>query len=123
MSSSLELAEKNCDEILKIFASISTQNLPLNEREEMKKRVIRIQTLLAEAKKKVLMKTQKGKQLAQQSYIDIENFQRSIQKISRESDNNRVVKVLDTVSKQLTKVEDDIDKIVTFWKSYEMVIT
>jgi len=123
MSTALEDAEKTCDEVLSLLDGISTRTLPLKVKEDMRKRVGSVRSLLSTSKKKMMMRTKMGKQLAQQGDINLKELERVVDELSKESRAKLVEELFNKALEQLTKVEADVDKIVMYWKNYEAVLT
>lgn len=121
MSEALEESEKTCDEILRLLSG--APNLPSTEKEEIKRRISGVRDLLSKSKRKMMMRTTKGKQLAQQANADIADFEGRILELSKEADAKLVERLSKEAFEQLAKVEADAAKIVTFWQSYESVLT
>ncbi|MFQ6075550.1 MAG: hypothetical protein ACE5Z5_05390 [Candidatus Bathyarchaeia archaeon] len=78
---------------------------------------------MSKSKKKMMMRTKKGKQLTQQANTDLTDLQSTVMELSKEADTKLIEELSNEAFERLAKVEADTDKIVTFWQSYESVLT
>jgi len=121
LSEVIKNTEELCSGVLETLHSLlSSAEFPKEDIDTLTGRVEKIQDRLSKARNKVVMRTPKGKELSQQAndrLIDLQN-------LLKETVEKEVSQpVADVLEAKLKELEASLDKIETFYRSYESELT
>ncbi len=117
MSDLLEDAEVSCTNILRIL-----ENLEVSPKEELEAVTIKMGNILRDislSKKKIMMKSAKGAALSEK----VKNSASSLEKTLRDVPRHQDSKGIDDLFDQLSDLESNVSNVITYWRSFEAVLT
>ncbi len=117
----LDDAENLCEKILLLIDSIPPDTISEKGKEKAKTKIISIKKDISISKKKIMMRTAKGAELADKVKNSASKFEKKLIKIS-ELQLNKTKEDL-SFSAELNELESDLTKMTTYWHSFEAVIT
>ena len=121
MSEILKNSEELCSGILETLRSLPySVGLPKEDADVLAERVEKLQIRLAKARNKVVMKTSQGKQISQQANDRLMGLQNLLKVMMEKERSQPLADVLGAAVKEL---ETSLDRIETYYRSYEAELT
>ncbi len=117
MSYSLKEAEVSCTNILQILENLEI--FPKEKMEEIKTKVTNIHRNIFSSKKKIMMRSAKGAALSEK----VKNSTLSLEKTLSDITRNKDSKVIENLPNQLSELELNVSNMITYWRSFEAVLT
>jgi hypothetical protein len=111
MSEPLSATESVCKEVIATLSSSS----PSTDAQAMKERIEALLPKIAESRKKLMVKSPKGRELTAEILKNASKFRNSV------AESNG--KLGDGATQQLSILETSVGKLEIYWKSFEYVTT
>ena len=115
----LQNTEEKCRHIQTRIESLGTSSFSAENYETLHNKLQTIIASVSQSKKKIMVRTEKGKELSQNADNVANELENMIEKI--ELDDN--VKPSETIMALMTQLEKEVSKIETYWKMYEAAVT
>ena len=116
----LQNTEEICRRIQTLIKTLNPTDLNAKSYDIITSKIIPIIASVSRSKKKIMVRTEKGKELsldAQNVAGELENAIKEIQKSSVDTASQ------DAAAALITQLEKEVSKVETYWKSYEAAIT
>lgn len=115
----LQNIEEKCRHIQTRIESLSTSSFSAENYETLHNKLQTIIASVSRSKKKIMVRTEKGKELSRNADTVTNELENTIEKI--ELDDN--VEPSETIMALVTQLEKEVSKIETYWKMYEAAVT
>ena len=115
----LQNIEEKCRNIQTRIESLDTSSFSAENYETLHNKLQTIITSVSRSKKKIMVRTEKGKELSRNADNVANKLENTIEKI--ELDDN--VEPSETIMALVTQLEKEVSKIETYWKMYEAAVT
>lgn len=116
----LQNTEEICRRIQTLIKTLDPTDLDAKSYDIITSKIIAIIASVSRSKKKIMVRTEKGKELslaAQNVACELENAIKEMQKSSVDTASQ------DAAAALITQLEKEVSKVETYWKSYEAAIT
>lgn len=117
MSDLLKEAEVSCTNILQILENLEV--FPKEKMEEITTKMVNVFRDISLSKKKIMMKSAKGAALSEKVKKSAYGLEKTLRDVSRHQDS----KVIDNLSDQFSELESNVSNVITYWRSFEAVLT
>ena len=117
MSDLLEEAEVSCTSILRILENLEV--FPKEKMEAITTKMVNILRDISLSKKKIMMKSAKGAELSEKVKKSASGLEKTLRDLPRQEDS----KVIDSLFDQLSELELNVSNVITYWRSFEAVLT
>lgn len=115
----LQNIEEKCRHIQTRIESLSTSSFSAENYETLHNKLQTIIASVSRSKKKIMVRTEKGKELSRNADTVTNELENTIEKI--ELDDN--IEPSETIMALVTQLEKEVSKIETYWKMYEAAVT
>jgi len=117
MSELLEEAEVSCTSILRTLENLEV--FPKEKMEAITTKIVNILRDISLSKKKIMMKSAKGAALSEKVKKSASGLEKTLMGLSRHIDS----KMIDSLFDQLSELELNVSNVITYWRSFEAVLT
>ncbi len=117
MSHPLKEAEVSCTNIVHLLENLVV--FPKEKGEDIKTKVTKILRNIVSSKKKIMMRSAKGVALSENVKNSALSLETTLMDLSRNQDS----KVIEHLSDQLNELELNVSNVLTYWHSFEAVLT
>ena len=114
----LQNTEEKCRHIQTRIESLGPSSLSAENYETLHNKLQTIIASVSRSKKKIMVRTEKGKELSRNADNVANELENILEKI--ESDD---VEPSETIMALVTQLEKEVSKIETYWKMYEAAVT
>jgi len=115
----LQNTEEKCRKIQTVLESLAPASLSVKNYEMLHKKLQTIIASVSRSKKKIMVRTEKGKELSTNALNVATELENMIEKIEPDVDTESP----DTIIALITQLDKEVSKIETYWKMYEAAIT
>ena len=115
----LQNTEEKCRKIQTVLESLAPTSLSVKNYEILHNKLQTIIASVSRSKKKIMVRTEKGKELSTNALNVATELENMIEKIEPDVDTEPP----DTIIALITQLEKEVSKIETYWKMYEAAIT
>jgi hypothetical protein len=115
----LQNTEEKCRKIQTVLESLPPTSLSVKNYEMLHNKLQTIIASVSRSKKKIMVRTEKGKELSTNALNVATELENMIEKIEPDVDTESP----DTIIALITQLDKEVSKIETYWKMYEAAIT
>lgn len=115
----LQNTEEKCRHIQTRIESLGSSSLSAENYETLHNKLQTIIASVSRSKKKIMVRTEKGKELSRNADNVATELENILEKIESDDD----VEPSETIMALVTQLEKEVSKIETYWKMYEAAVT
>lgn len=115
----LQNTEEKCRHIQTVLDSLGASSFSAENYEILYNKLQTIMASVSRSKKKIMVRTEKGKELSTNADNVATKLENMIKKIESDVDAEQSV----TIMALVTQLEKEVSKIETYWKMYEAAVT
>lgn len=119
LSTILQNTEEKCRQIQTVLESLASSPFNATNYEMLHNKLQTIIASVSRSKKKIMVRTEKGKELSTNALNIATELENVIEKMVPDID----AESPDTIMNLITQLEKEVSKIETYWKMYEAAVT